>query len=169
IDVVVNCAGFGVAGAIEDTVIASARAQFETNFFGVLRVCRHVLPLMRRERSGLIVNVSSIAGVLALPFQGIYSATKFALEGLTEALSVEVQRFGIRVVLVQAGDFRTAFTAARQHVTSTGSPYAERFRQALDIAESDESNGCDPQRLARLLDRIIRSRRPRLRYGLGPF
>jgi NAD(P)-dependent dehydrogenase (short-subunit alcohol dehydrogenase family) len=169
IDVVVNCAGFGVAGAIEDTPVDAARAQFETNFFGVLRVCHRVLPLMRRERSGLIVNVGSIGGVLALPFQGIYSATKFALEGLSEALSAEVRQFGIRVVLVRAGDFRTGFTAARRCVTPTGSPYAERFRRALEVAESDESNGSDPQRLARLLEHVIRSPHPRFLYGIGPF
>jgi len=169
IDVVVNCAGFGVAGAIEDTPVALAQAQFETNFFGVLRVCRHAVPLMRREGSGLIVNVSSIAGVLSLPFQGIYSATKFALEGLSEALSVEVRKFGIRVVLLQPGDFRTAFTAARLRVPATDPAYAERLRSALDVAERDEINGCEPERLARLLERVIHSRRPRLRYGVGPF
>jgi NAD(P)-dependent dehydrogenase (short-subunit alcohol dehydrogenase family) len=169
IDVVVNCAGYGIAGAIEDTSLDAARAQFETNFFGVLRVCHGVLPLMRRQRSGLIVNISSIGGVLALPFQGLYSATKFALEGLSEALSAEVRQFGIRVVLLQAGDFRTGFTAARRCVTANGSPYAERFIRALAVAERDEANGSDPERLARLLERIIRSPRPRFRYGIGPF
>ena len=115
IDVVVNCAGYGVAGPIEDTPVAMAQAQFNTNVFGVLRVCQRVLPLMRRDRAGLIVNVTSIAGELSLPFQGIYSATKFAVEGLSEALRAEVRPFGIHVVLVQPGDFRTGFTAAQAH------------------------------------------------------
>jgi NAD(P)-dependent dehydrogenase (short-subunit alcohol dehydrogenase family) len=168
IDVLVNCAGFGISGAIEDTPMAMARAQFETNVFGVLRVCQHALPLMRREGSGLIVNVSSIAGALALPFQGIYSSAKFALEGLSEALSAEVRPFGIRVVLIQPGDFPTGFTSARRHVTTDSSPYAERCRRALDVAERDERGGSDPQRVARLLERIMLSRRPRFRYVIGP-
>ncbi len=168
IDVVVNCAGYGVAGPIEDTPVAMAQAQFNTNVFGVLRVCQSVLPLMRRDRAGLIVNVTSIAGELSLPFQGIYSATKFAVEGLSEALRAEVRPFGIHVVLVQPGDFRTGFTVARQTVAANGSPYAERSLHALDTAARDERAGADPRQLARLIERIVASRRPKLRYVVGP-
>jgi NAD(P)-dependent dehydrogenase (short-subunit alcohol dehydrogenase family) len=168
IDVVVNCAGYGVAGPIEETPAAMAQAQFNTNVFGVLRVCQRVLPLMRLERAGLIVNVTSIAGELSLPFQGIYSATKFAVEGLSEALRAEVRPFGIHVVLVQPGDFRTGFTAARRTVAASGSPYARRSLRALEVAERDERAGADPQQLARLIERIIGSRRPKLRYVVGP-
>jgi NAD(P)-dependent dehydrogenase (short-subunit alcohol dehydrogenase family) len=168
IDAVVNCAGFGIAGAIEDTPLALAQAQFNTNVFGVMRVCRSVLPLMRRQRSGTIVNVTSIAGELSLPFQGLYSASKFAVEGLSEALRVEVRPFGIGVVLVQPGDFRTGFTAARRVAPHDGSPYAERTARALAIAAADEGAGADPQQVARLIARIIASRRPRLRYVVGP-
>lgn len=168
IDVVVNCAGYGVAGPIEDTPVAMAQAQFNTNVFGVLRVCQSVLPLMRRERAGLIVNVTSIAGELSLPFQGIYSATKFAVEGLSEALHAEVRPFGIHVVLVQPGDFRTGFTAARRTVAAEGSAYAARSRHALATAGRDERAGADPQQLARVIARIVGSRRPRLRYVVGP-
>lgn len=168
IDVVVNCAGYGVFGSIEDTPVAMAQAQFNTNVFGVMRVCQRVLPLMRRERAGLIVNVTSIAGELSLPFQGIYSATKFAVEGLSEALRAEVRPFGIRVVLVQPGDFRTGFTDARRTVPSSGAAYAERSSRALEIAARDERAGADPQQLARLIARIVGSRRPRFRYVVGP-
>jgi NAD(P)-dependent dehydrogenase (short-subunit alcohol dehydrogenase family) len=168
IDVVVNCAGYGVAGPIEDTPLAMAQAQFDTNVFGVLRVCQRVLPLMRRQRAGLIVNVTSIAGELSLPFQGIYSATKFAVEGLSEALRAEVRPFGIHVVLVQPGDFRTGFTAARRTVAADGSPYATRSVRALETAARDERAGADPQQLARVIARIVGCRRPKLRYVVGP-
>ena len=168
LDVVVNCAGYGVAGPIEDTPLAMARAQFETNVFGVLRVCQRALPLMRRQHAGLIVNVTSIAGELSLPFQGIYSATKFAVEGLSEALRAEVRPFGIHVVLVQPGDFRTGFTAARRTVATTGSPYAARSVRALETAARDEHGGADPQQLARAIARIVDRRRPKLRYVVGP-
>jgi NAD(P)-dependent dehydrogenase (short-subunit alcohol dehydrogenase family) len=163
IDVVVNCAGYGVAGPIEDTPLAMAQAQFDTNVFGVLRVCQRVLPLMRRQRAGLIVNVTSIAGELSLPFQGIYSATKFAVEGLSEALRAEVRPFGIHVVLVQPGDFRTGFTAARRTVAADGSPYATRSVRALETAARDERAGADPQQLARAIARIVGCRRPKHR------
>lgn len=168
IDVVVNCAGFGIAGAVEDTPISLAQAQFNTNVFGVMRVCRSVLPLMRRQRRGMIVNVTSIAGELSLPFQGLYSASKFAVEGLSEALRSEVRPFGIDVVLVQPGDFRTGFTAARRIAHTAGSAYADRATRALMIAASDESAGADPQQVAQLIARIITTRRPRLRYVVGP-
>lgn len=168
LDVVVNCAGFGIAGAIEDTPIELAQAQFNTNVFGVMRVCRRVLPLMRGQGAGLIINVTSIAGELSLPFQGLYSASKFAVEGLSDALRVEVRPFGINVVLVQPGDFRTGFTAARRVVTSDGSAYAERAARALTIAATDEGAGADPQQVARLIGRIVATRRPRLRYVVGP-
>ena len=168
LDVVVNCAGYGVAGPIEDTPLAMAQAQFDTNVFGVLRVCQRVLPLMRRQRAGLIVNVTSIAGELSLPFQGIYSATKFAVEGLSEALRAEVRPFGIHVVLVQPGDFRTGFTDARRTIAADGSPYAGRSVHALETAARDERAGADPRQLARLIARIVDSRRPKLRYVVGP-
>jgi NAD(P)-dependent dehydrogenase (short-subunit alcohol dehydrogenase family) len=168
IDVVVNCAGYGIAGAVEDTPMAMAQAQFNTNLFGVLRVCQCVLPLMRRKRAGVIVNVTSIAGELSLPFQGLYSASKFAVEGLSEALRVEVRPFGIDVVLVQPGDFRTGFTAARRVAGAGDSPYAERAQRALAIAAGDERAGAGPLDVARVIERIVVSRRPKLRYVVGP-
>ncbi len=114
IDVLVNNAGIGVAGALEDHTLEDVRFQFETNFFGAFRLCREVLPQMRAQGGGLIINVSSMAGLSALPFQSTYSAAKFALEGMSEALRMEVRQFGIDVCLVEPGDFRTGFTASRR-------------------------------------------------------
>jgi len=169
LDAIVNCAGFGIAGAIEATSIDEAKEQFDTNFFGTMRVCRAALPVLRRQRSGAIVNVSSIAGRIGLPFQGLYSATKFAIEGLTEALRMELKPFGIRVSLIEPGDFRTGFTASRRRVDGDlGGAYRATTDRALAAAESDELNGSAPERVARLLLRILRDPSPRLRYTVGP-
>jgi short-subunit dehydrogenase len=96
---VVNNAGISIMGSVEDTSIEEAKAQLETNFFGVLRVCRATLPVLRRQGGGHVVNISSLAGIIGLPFSGLYSASKFALEGVSESLRLECRAFGIRVVL----------------------------------------------------------------------
>jgi len=168
IDVVVNAAGFGIAGAIEDTPMSMVYQQFNTNVYGVVRVCQRVLPVMREQRAGVIVNVTSIAGEFSLPFQGFYSATKFAVEGLSDALRVEVRPFGIDVVVVQPGDFRTGFTEARRVAGSGKSPYAERTSRALTIAARDERAGADPEQVARTIGRVVGSRRRKRRYVVGP-
>jgi NAD(P)-dependent dehydrogenase (short-subunit alcohol dehydrogenase family) len=170
VDVVINCAGFGIAGAIEETAIDEAKAQFETNLFGVLRVCQAVLPTMREQRQGRIINISSIAGIIGTPFQGLYSASKFALEGLSETLSAEVAPFRIQVVVVEPGDFQTEFTSRRRTTRGTGpgSPYHASFQRALRVIEADETGGGHPDQVARLVERIVRKRRPRLRYAVGP-
>lgn len=169
VDAVVNCAGFVLAGAVEDTTIGEAKAQFETNFFGALRVCRAVLPTMRSQRSGYIINISSIAGLIALPFQGMYSATKSAIEGLTEALSLEVKPFGIHVVAVEPGDCRTGVGHYRVRAKRSpqSSAYKQRLEKALNVMENDERNGSDPRQVARQIVRIIKSPAPRLRYTVG--
>ena len=170
LDAVVNCAGVGIGGSIEDTDDEEAKAIFETNFFGTLRVCRAVLPVMRKQRSGTIVNFSSIGGRIGLPFQGLYSATKFAIEGLTEALWMEVHRFGIRVVLIEPGDFATGFTDSRRpaRAASENEAYADAYRAAIAVVEKDERGGGSPEAIGRLVARILAARSPRLRYVVGP-
>ena len=116
IDALVTCAGWGLAGAVENTPIADAKAQLETLFWGTVRVVQTVLPAMRANKSGRIVLFSSIGGVIGLPFQAFYSASKFAIEGWGEALAYEVGPFGIKVTLVQPGNFRTDFTENRRTV-----------------------------------------------------
>ncbi len=170
LDAVVNNAGIGYGGAVEDTSIEEARANLETNFLGAVRVCRAVLPAMRAQGSGTIINVSSVAGQIGIPFQAYYSASKFALEGFSEALRLEVRPFGIRVVIVQPGDARTEFTANRRRtVASLENPaYREVCERALAVMEADERNGFAPERIGPLLERILRSRSPRLRYVIAP-
>jgi NAD(P)-dependent dehydrogenase (short-subunit alcohol dehydrogenase family) len=171
IDVVVNCAGYGVAGAVEETSPQEAIEQFDTNFFGVHRVCRAVLPVMRQQRSGVIINISSLAGLLAVPFQAFYSASKFAMEGMTEALRMEVRPFGIRVALIEPGDFKSEFPANRRN--SAGSVKSDVYRELLErcvgVMREEEKNGKVPYPVARLVERIIHDPSPRLRYTVGPF
>ena len=169
IDAVVHCAGFGIGGAVEDTEDDEARAILETNLLGTLRVCRTVLPRMRRQGFGTLVVVSSIGGRIALPFQGLYSATKFAVEGLLEAMSMEVRSSGVRVALIEPGDFHTGFTDRRARVRRSrqGSAYHDAFERALAVIEADERGGASPEPIARLVERVILSNRPRLRYTIG--
>ncbi|HEV3028154.1 MAG TPA: SDR family oxidoreductase [Planctomycetota bacterium] len=171
LDVVVNNAGFGIAGAVEETSVEEAKLQFDTNVFGVLRVCRAALPVLRRQGSGLIVNVSSIGGLMGLPFEGLYSASKFALEGLSEALRLEVRQFGIRVVLVEPGDFRTSFAANRiwTKESEETSAYRAARRAVQGVLEHDEKNAPDAHLVARLVGRIVEKRSPALRYPVGLF
>lgn len=170
IDVVVNNAGYGIAGAVEDTSLAEARAQLDTNFFGVLRVCRAVLPILRGQGGGYLVNISSIGGLIAIPFQGLYSASKFAVEGMTESLRAELRPYGVKVVMIEPGDFHTGFTGQRQRVAAAAaSVHDARYRAALGVMEADETAGATPDAIARLLERIINRRSPALRYLAGPF
>ena len=170
IDIVVNNAGIGIAGAIEDTSVEEAREQFEVNFFGVLRVCRAVVPVLRKQRASYIVNIGSIGGLIAIPYQGLYSASKFALEGLTESLRLEVRPFGVHVVLIEPGDHRTAFTGNRRRTADSQSnaAYNARFHRAVERMAADEQSGPGPEAVARLLLRIVRKAQPRLRYTTGP-
>jgi NAD(P)-dependent dehydrogenase (short-subunit alcohol dehydrogenase family) len=166
IDAVVNNAGIAIAGAVEDTTPEEALHQFETNFLGVLRVTRAALPHMRRQGSGNVINIGSIGGLLAIPYQGLYSASKFALEGLTESLRLEVRQFGIHVTIVEPGDHRTGLTRSR--VRTAASTYGTRADRAIGQMARDEQAGPDPIGVARVVLRVLESRRPRLRYTSGP-
>lgn len=166
IDVLVNNAGFGIAGAVEDTAPDDLVRQLDTNLLGPLRVVRAVVPHMRERGSGRIVQISSLAGRIGVPFQGAYSASKFALEGLSESLALELRPFGIDVVLLQPGDVRSGFGAARTWTAAArANPlYRERAARAVAAMEQAERTGPPPERVARLVARIVAARRPRLRY-----
>jgi NAD(P)-dependent dehydrogenase (short-subunit alcohol dehydrogenase family) len=169
IDAVVACAGFGVAGAVEHTALVEAKAQLETNFWGAVRVVQAVLPVMRGQGGGRVVLVSSIGGVVAIPFQAFYSASKFALEGYGEALAYEVAPFGITVTLVQPGNVKTDFTASRQMAAAASGDDA--YRAALDkavgVMARDEENGVEASSVAAAVERVLDKRRPPRRVSVG--
>ena len=169
LDAVVNNAGWALMGPIEDTSMAEARAQMETNFFGVLRVCRAALPPMRRQRCGHIVNISSLGGAFGMPFSGIYSASKFAVEGLSESLRLETRRFGVHVVLIEPGDTRSQLPARRRTAEAAlrASAYQETFDRFQAKQAADEAKAPAPDAVAALVGRILRSPRPALRYSAG--
>lgn len=171
LDILVSNAGMGIAGALEDTSSEEALAQFETNFFGTHRVCRAALPFLRARGRAHIIVVGSIAGRIALPFQGMYSASKFALEGYCEALRMELRGSGVRVAIVEPGDFATQFTAARRKTAASGkdSAYRTGFEAALAVIERDETGGADPLAVGRLVRRIVEADRPASRFLVGAF
>ncbi len=166
IDAVINNAGFGIAGAIEDTTVDEARAQFETNFYGTHRVCLAVLPHMRAQRSGHIVNLSSLAGRVAVPFQGFYSASKFAIEAYSEALRMEVRAYNIAVSVVEPGDFATGFTANRRMTAAStaASPYRVDCERAIARMARDEQQNSDLSPVVNAVREILAKPRPALRY-----
>lgn len=171
IDVLVNNAGIGAHGAIEDTDDDEAKEIFETNFFGVLRVTRAVAPIMREQKSGTIANVSSLAAVVTPPFSGIYAASKRALEAASEACYYELHPFGIRVLLIEPGGFETEIENSR-HVArrfTEGSPYIEidqRFQEALTRLPAAAERG-DAQAVAEKIYDAVNDKEPKLRYLVG--
>ncbi len=167
IDVLVNNAGMGIGGSVEESTTEMIREQIDTVFLGMVEVTRRVLPVMRPRGGGMIINVSSIAGRLGLPYQGYYSAAKFAMEGLSEAMSIELKHFGINVVLVEPGDMRTGFTPSRKWAIRENSPYAAQALKTKEIIEKNELKGGDPDKVARKIVRIVRKKHPRFRYMVG--
>ena len=170
LDVLVNNAGMGITGPIEDTPTDEMRAVFNTNLFGAIDVMKAALPQMRKQKSGTIVNVTSIAGYMGLPFRGLYSATKGALETITEATSMEVKPFGINVVCVAPGDFATNIAAGRYHTpVFEKSAYKENYQMNLNLMDAHVSGGMDPLEMAKAVHKIIISKNPKIHYKVGGF
>ena len=169
LDILINNAGYAIAGSVEDCSMEEVKDQFETNLFGVWRVCRAALPQMREQGSGTIINISSLAGLMALPFQAAYCASKFAVEALTETLRMEVRPFGIKVCLVEPGDFNTNLTDNRIKYGQfdQDSAYHKYYTKALGVIEHSELNGPSPDKIAGLIEHIINQPNPRLRYTAG--
>jgi len=168
IDVLVNNAGFGIAGAAEESSIDQARALFETNVFGAIRMSRAVLPTMREQGSGRIINLSSVLGLVPAPFSALYAATKHAIEGYSESMDHEVREYGVRVLLVEPAYTRTSFGENAVAVDEPLPHYAQR-RQALDslLAEAIRA-GDDPSVVGAAIVAAATDQRPKLRYPAGP-
>ena len=165
IDVLINNAGMGIGGALELATPEEIDLQMGTNFMGCVNLCQAVLPYMRKARKGKIINLSSIGGVMGLPYQGFYSASKFAIEGFSEALSAEVRGFGISVSMVEPGDFATGFTGSRKNSQTTldDPDYGPIFKRSLAIIEKEENGGLQPEVLARRIAKMVEQKNPPLR------
>jgi NAD(P)-dependent dehydrogenase (short-subunit alcohol dehydrogenase family) len=167
IDILINNAGFSIAGALEETSVDEARLLFETNFFGVLRVTQAVLPSMRRHGYGRIVNISSMFGVLPGPYRGVYVASKHALEGYTKTLDQEVRMFGIRAVLVEPVYTNTKIAKNEKSVQAAIAAYADQKQKVTEIMEKEIANGDDPNTVAEVVYTAATAKSPRLHYPVG--
>lgn len=169
IDILINNAGMHTGGPVETTPEENIRLQMDTNFMGMVHLTRVVLPEMRRNGGGIIINISSIGGLMGLPFQAFYSASKFAVEGFSEALRLEVKRFNIKVIVINPGDFHTSNSANRRNYLAPAGAYQGQFERSLSVIEKDEANGWRPEILAGKISRIIETRNPRQRYVVASF
>lgn len=167
IDLLVNNAGFGISGAVEFTDTKEAQRQLEVNFFGMVRMNRYVLPVMRAQGSGRIINLSSVAGAIPIPFQTYYSASKAAINAYTLALANEIRPFGIQVCCVQPGDIRTGFTAAREKCQIGDDVYQGRITRSVQGMEHDEQNGMSPEKAGAYIARLAERRSVRPVYTIG--
>lgn len=154
IDLLVNCAGFGISGAVEFTKTDDAKRQFDVNFFGVVNMCAAVIPAMRKQKSGKIINISSVAAAVPIPFQTFYSASKAAINSYTMALSNELKPFGIKVCAVMPGDIKTGFTASRKKNIMGDDVYGGRISRSVSLMEKDESNGMTPEKVGAYIVKI---------------
>ena len=167
LDLLVNNAGFGISGAVEFTDPKDAFAQLNVNFFGTLHCIQAVLPIMRAQKSGHIVNISSVAAPIAIPFQAFYSATKAATNSLTLALRNEVKPFGVKACAILPGDVKTGFTAARKKSCAGADVYGEAVDRAVAVMERDEENGMPPELVAKAVLRAANAKHPKAYYTVG--
>lgn len=167
IGIVIHCAGFGIGGSVEDVPMELAKQQMETNYFGVLRVNQKILPYLRKRESALILMMSSVAGFISIPFQSHYSSSKYALEAYAEALRMECKPFGIKASLIEPGDTKTGFTAARTTHICEDSVYADVCKRAVGKMEHDEENGKDPMSAAKVALQLAGKKNPPIRKVVG--
>ena len=170
IDVLINNAGVGITGPIEEIPEEEIKANFETNFFGPINLIKSVLPQMREQKSGLIINITSIAGYMGLPYRGVYSASKAALEIITESFRMELKDFNIQMTNVAPGDFATNIAAGRFHAPLLSeSPYNKPYGSTLELMNSHVDSGSNTEMMAEAVFKIMNSENPKVRYKVGAF
>ena len=161
IDYLVNCAGMGISGSVESSPNEQIKKIFDVNFFGTVNMCKATIPYMRKNNFGHIVNISSVAGELPIPFQTFYSATKASVESFTAGLSMEVKPFGIKAVCVLPGDTKTGFTAAREKNESDDKSYGSRVEKSVGQMEKDEQHGMTPESVAKVICKALFKKNPK--------
>ncbi|OXB02411.1 SDR family oxidoreductase [Flavobacterium pectinovorum] len=170
LDIVINNAGVGITGPLEEIPTEEIKNNFETNFFGPIEVMKAVLPQMREQKSGLIINITSIAGYMGLPYRSVYSASKGALELITEALRMEVKSFGIEITNVAPGDFATNIASGRYHApVISGSAYEKVYGDVLATMNEHVDAGSNPNEMAEAVYKIIQQKKPKVHYKVGVF
>lgn len=170
LDIVINNAGVGITGPLEEIPMVEIKNNFETNFFGPIEVIKAVLPQMRSQQSGLIINITSIAAYMGLPYRSVYSASKGALELITEALRMEVKSFGIEITNVAPGDFATNIAASRFHAPIIeGSAYETTYGTVLKTMDEHVNSGNNPTEMAEVVFQIIQNSHPKIHYKVGAF
>lgn len=167
IDILINNAGFGIFGPIEETTLIKAKKQVDVTFFGAFLMTKEVLPYMRKEGKGNIINISSIGGVVPLPYQGFYSASKCAMDMLFDALRAEVYKYNIQITSVKPGDSCTSFTKNRESEISNDSAYIESFNRTLKNVSKDESTGFKPIKVAKIVLKISKKRKAPYSVSVG--
>lgn len=170
LDIVINNAGVGITGPLEEIPMEEIKNNFETNFFGPIEVMKTVLPQMREQKSGLIINITSIAAYMGLPYRSVYSASKGALELITEALRMEVKQFGIEITNVAPGDFATNIASGRYHApVLKGSAYEKVYGDMLATMNEHVDAGSNPNEMAEAIFKIIQKDKPKVHYKVGVF
>lgn len=170
LDIVINNAGVGITGPLEEIPAQEIKNNFETNLFGPIEVMKAVLPQMRLQKSGLIINITSIAGYMGLPYRSVYSASKGALELITEALRMEVKPFGIHITNIAPGDFDTNIASGRYHApVISGSAYEKSYGANLATMNDHVDAGSNPNQMAEAVYKIINTPNPGIHYKVGAF
>ena len=170
LDVLINNAGMGITGPMEETSESDIKSAFETNFFGPINIIKECIPSMRKHKTGLIINITSIMGYFALPYRGVYSATKSSMEIIGEAFSMELNKFNIKVVNIAPGDFKTDIISRRINSPSfPESLYKKDYKKSINSANNHVKNALSPEIISKLVFKIIKSENPKIHYKVGTF